>query len=329
MADFNSSLPVRSENAGDVQVKLCDKTTPSQQVAVDSSGNLSVTVQNAVGNPVETRALTNADVVTADQGAASNAAGGWFVRPTDGTNSQAYTATGEAKVEVTQPLPTGTNNIGSVNSNLHDGAGTAVNLGQGLMAASLPVVIASNQTSFPIKLQDGSGTAITSQTSGAQQALDVGINVAGAQVDPRDIRALTATDVVTANIKDATGTAFSTSNPLPVVISNTVPGTEILDYKTAAAVAAGSSDTHTYTVTALKTLSLQQIVASASGKIKVEIKLAGSTKIVLFNSTSEPNVSYTFFAPQAVAAGVAVAVVITNLDKSAMDVYSTIEGVEN
>src|SRR5271165_5928814 len=48
-----------------------------------------------------------------------------------------------------------------------------------------------------IKLQDGNGNPITSQANGAQQALDVGINVAGVQIDPRQIRALTSADVVT------------------------------------------------------------------------------------------------------------------------------------
>lgn len=47
-------------------------------------------------------------------------------------------------------------------------------------------------------LRDADGNLITSQANGAQQALDVGINVAGVQIDPRQIRALTNTDVVTA-----------------------------------------------------------------------------------------------------------------------------------
>lgn len=46
-------------------------------------------------------------------------------------------------------------------------------------------------------LRDSLGNLITSQANGGQRALDVGINVAGVQIDPRQIRALTATDVVT------------------------------------------------------------------------------------------------------------------------------------
>lgn len=47
------------------------------------------------------------------------------------------------------------------------------------------------------KLDDASGNGITSQVNGSQQALDVGINVLGVQIDPRQIRALTAADIVT------------------------------------------------------------------------------------------------------------------------------------
>src|ERR1035437_1273567 len=50
-----------------------------------------------------------------------------------------------------------------------------------------------------VKLDDSAGNGITSQINGAQRALDVGINVAGVQIDPRQIRALTSADIVTAN----------------------------------------------------------------------------------------------------------------------------------
>lgn len=46
-------------------------------------------------------------------------------------------------------------------------------------------------------LFDFEENGITSQVNGTQRALDVGVNVAGVQVDPRAIRALTASDVVT------------------------------------------------------------------------------------------------------------------------------------
>lgn len=50
----------------------------------------------------------------ADQGTPASLANAWPIKPTDGTNSQIFLATGEGKVAVTQPLPTGSNGIGSV-----------------------------------------------------------------------------------------------------------------------------------------------------------------------------------------------------------------------
>jgi len=47
------------------------------------------------------------------------------------------------------------------------------------------------------RLQDSLANNITTQANGSQRAMDVGVNVAGVQVDPRSIRALTASDVVT------------------------------------------------------------------------------------------------------------------------------------
>jgi hypothetical protein len=57
----------------------------------------------------------------------------------------------------------------------------------------------SQSGNWSIRAQDGSGNNLTSQANGSQRALDVGIDVSGVQVDPRSIRALTSSDVVTAN----------------------------------------------------------------------------------------------------------------------------------
>ena len=65
----------------------------------------------------------------ANQGAPNSATNGWTVKPTDGTNSQSYTIGGEAKVSVTQPLPSGTNAIGSItNTSFIATQSTAANL---------------------------------------------------------------------------------------------------------------------------------------------------------------------------------------------------------
>lgn len=43
MADFNSSLPIRTESAGDAIVKVADATLPSQQLTVNADGSVNIT----------------------------------------------------------------------------------------------------------------------------------------------------------------------------------------------------------------------------------------------------------------------------------------------
>ena len=407
MSDYASSLPVRTENDGDVVSRIGDGTTPSQMLGIDASGRIVVKLDDAAGNgltsqangsqqaldvginvagvqidPRQIRALTSADVVSlgedhnygavgattlrvasqignasgaanfgagatgaqtlrveANQGAPGIAANGWYVKPTDGTNSQSFTAAGEAKVDITQPLPAGTNVIGAVTqsgapwtADITKIGGAALSFGQALMAASIPVAIASDQSAIPVS-QSGAFTVglsedhnygavgattlrVASQIGNATGAADFGVGASSAQ-----------TLRVSANLAIA-GAAVTAGNPVPVSIVSASTGTEVLDYATSASLAANASVNHDYTVTALKTLTLQQISASGSGKIKVEIKLAGSTKVVKFNSTASTNIDHMFQAPQNLAAGTVVRITITNLDKQAQDVYSTIEGFE-
>jgi len=276
MSDFNSSLPVRTETAGDVIVKVGDASTPSQQLAIDSSGKVIAKLNDGAGNALDSSTTTPA---------------------------------GTEQALIVRNIPSGTQAV----------SGT---------------VAATQSGTWDVRLQDGAGTDITSQVNGTQRALDVGINVAGVQVDPRAIRALTSSDVVTANIKDATGTAFSSGNPLPVSLAVSTTG-NVVSYQTNSAIAAAASSNHDYTVTALKTLILKQVEASASSKAKIEVQIetgvgAGTytTQAVLFNSTANPNMSIVFEYPKTVAAGVKVRVIRTNKDNQAQDLYSTIIGNE-
>lgn len=68
--------------------------------------------------------------------------------------------------------------------------------------------------SITSRMQDGSGNGTTSQVNGSQRALDIGIDVGGSQIDPRSIRALTASDIVTADQGGAwtTGRTWSLLN---------------------------------------------------------------------------------------------------------------------
>jgi hypothetical protein len=87
MADINSSLPVKTNSAGDVISKIADANTPSQQLKVNVDGSIDVNAAIQAGSAVQV---------------------------TDGTDTLQITPSGEATVAVTQPLPAGNNNIGDV-----------------------------------------------------------------------------------------------------------------------------------------------------------------------------------------------------------------------
>lgn len=265
MSNYASSLPVKTESDlhEKLQTKLIDYTNPNSGATV-SSGNLHVSVQNQPQ-----------------------------VIPTDGVNSQSYTAQGEAKVIFSQSLPAGTNEIGTVNSNT----------------------------------QDGLGNDITSTNTGTKNSLDTALIYNDQAIDPRQVRALTSSDVVTANIKDATGNAFSQVNPLPVtVVDPALSSQEILRYNASVAVNEGAVATHTYTVPAGKILMLQQVVTASSGKTMMQVVINSNTVLTMFSTSANPNILYPFQAPQKVAAGEVVEIQITNMDKGATDLYSTLEG---
>lgn len=476
MSDFNSSLPVRTENNGDVAVKIVDGTTVSQALAVDASGRLTTKLDDGNGNvvtsqasgaqraldvginvsgvqidPRSIRALTASDIVTAAQGAPGTAANAWFQKITDGVSTAAVKAASTAaaatdpalvvSLSPNSPLPAGTNLLGNVNAiqsgtwtvqpgntanttpwlvtDSSDGPvtpGTAAaksSLAGGQFNTALPTLTTGQQsalqvdssgrlitapvtggsttvTNFPTTVDTNYGTVGASTirtasevgnatgaadfnagTTGAQtlrvssnqgtpgtaatawfDKITDGTNVtavkaastAAASTDPSLVVALSpnspvpagtnAIGSVLANIQVASA-PVSSSNPVPVTISSTIPGTAVQSYNTAASIAAGSTSNHVYTVTTAKTLNLARIWASASGKLKIEIQVETgvatgvfNSKFVGFNSTATPNIDITVVSALQVAAGVRVQIIRTNDDKAAMDVYSTIEGTE-
>ena len=93
-------------------------------------------------------------------------------------------------------------------------------------------------------------------------------------------------------------------------------------------VSANTSVNHDYTVTALKTLTGEEIVVSASGKIKVQVLFNAVTKFVAFNSTANPTIIIPLLRTIKATAGQVVRITITNTDNQSQDVYSTLMGVE-
>lgn len=72
-----------------------------------------------------------------------------------------------------------------------------VKLGDATNPTTQQAKVDTNGSQYTV-IADVSGNDVTTQANGAQRALDVGIDVAGVQIDPRQIRALTSADVVTA-----------------------------------------------------------------------------------------------------------------------------------
>lgn len=135
-------------------------------------------------------------------------------------------------------------------------------------------------------------------------------------------------------IRDESGNPFTADNPLPVTLVDS-EGSEVNSYATSAAVAAGASVNHDYTVTALKRLKLSQIHVAGSGKMKAEVKVETAVAsgifnnfFVKFNSTASPNIEFPVIETMTVAAGVRVRVTIMNKDNQSQDLYSTICGHE-
>ena len=133
------------------------------------------------------------------------------------------------------------------------------------------------------------------------------------------------------SLHDEDGNAFSALNPLPTVDASSA-GTPVNSYNTASAIASGASSNHDYTVTAAMTLLLSQVVAAASGKLKLEVQIETgvatnvfNTRWVLFNSTAEPDIELPISAPPSVAAGVRVRLIRTNKDNQAQDLLVIVE----
>lgn len=111
MADYDSSLPVRTESAGDVDAFISDATTPSQKLKVNADGSIDTNTSLPSGTQVEItdgtetleinadgslnsvvtatdldiRALTNADVVTVEDGGGSLTVDGTVAATQSGT----------------------------------------------------------------------------------------------------------------------------------------------------------------------------------------------------------------------------------------------------
>jgi len=333
MADQDLGLPIRTDHDGDAVVKLGDGTTPSQYAAVDASGAVAHNLTKVAGTALDTgngttSAGTPRVTLSSDStgqvklATGDNTAG--RVKITDGTNTASVTASNAVKVDgsaVTQP-------VSAASLPLPTGASTSANQTNGNQTTQI-VQGGNTATVTAGSALKVDGSAVTQPVSGTVTA-----NQGGAPW--------------TQNLTQVGGSAVALgqaamASSIPVVISSnqtTIPvsianpaGTVITDYQTDAAVAAGASTNHDYTVTTGKTLSFDKWLATASGKIKAEVQVdlgAGLvTKFVGFNSTANPNIYIDFSNLNIqVASTKKVRIIVTNKDNQAMDTYSTIMGTE-
>lgn len=347
MADFDSSLPIRSEADGadaKVIVKIGDGSVGGTfQATVDSDKNLHI---ESHGNDP---AGTDRAILTSEEGHTSINGVYHATTNTDPSNMgmilharAATPADADQTMRVTAATPSSDNvdpaNVRAMDTSafMYGWDGAAWDR-VGATAGSLNVLV-TNSASTPLNVKvdgvydvatnaDPDNVGLIAHIRGATPGdADQTIRLTG--INSSTVWAL---DVA---IRDENGAAFTTANPLPVVMLES-EGTEINDYATGAAVAGGATSNHDYTVTALKTLQLTQIECSASGKMRIAVQVETgvgtgtyTTKFVKFNSTSDPNMSITLKEPISVAAGVKVRIARMNRDNQSQDVYSTISGHE-
>lgn len=101
----NAALPAGSNSIGQVTANAGTNLNTSALAlsATQTNGNQKTQVVDGSGNVLPAGDVASRKI---------------FVQPTDGTNNQSYTASNEAKVSVTQPLPAGTNLMGAVTTGL-------------------------------------------------------------------------------------------------------------------------------------------------------------------------------------------------------------------
>lgn len=304
MADFNSSLPVRTEANGDVKIVVVDNTVTSQTLTVNADGSVNVT-DNGGSLTVDATNLDIRDLVFATDkvdvsgSSVTVSATDLDIRNLSATQDNVAISDGTDTLAV--------NADGSINSVV-----TATNLD----------IRDLSHTQDSVKIGDGTDF-LAIDASGNIGVTDAGGSLTVDATD-LDIRDLTH---VSDSVKIGDGTDLMAVNPdgsINVKITDTAPGTEVNDYDTTASVASGATDTHTYTSTG--NFYLQQIEASASGKIKIEVQVNAVTKFVQFSSTASPNLSVILEQPILATTGQTVTVIRKNLDLLPQDVYSTISG---
>lgn len=328
MSDYNSALPVRTENNGDIVSRISDGTITSNLLTVNADGSLKIT-DNGGSLTVDAVNLDIRDLLFA----------------TDKVDASGSVVALDATTLAALESITVQNAAGASAVNIQDGGNSitvdAVDLDiRNLVFATDKVdvggsVVALDATTLAalesITVQNGSGaSAINIQDGGNSITVDGSVTVSATDLD---IRNLSHTQD---SIKIGDGTDFMSINAdgsLNVVLTED-PGLEIVDYNTVASLAAGATSNHDYTAPSAG--KLFQILASASGKMKIEIQVETAaasgvfnTIATAFNSTANPNMNQDLRKHVVIPSGARVRIIRKNLDNQSQDVYSTIIAVLN
>lgn len=301
MSDFNSSLPIRTEMDGDVVVKVGDGTIASQHLKVNVDGSVNITDNNGSLTVDGTVELGTATLAALESITVQNPAGAGAVNIQDGGNSITVDAT---DLDI-RDLVFATDKVDVSNS--------TVNLSASSLAALESITVQNPAGAGAVNIQDG-GNSIT---------------VDATDLDVRDLTYVS--DSVA--IKGVTGNQLKVNADGSInVVPQEDAGVETVNFNAGTAIAAGAVSNHDFTFT--QASKLYQVLASASGKLKVELQIETgaatgvfSTVAVAFNSTATPNIELTLNKYALVPSGARVRVIRTNKDNQAQDVYSTIVGI--
>jgi hypothetical protein len=304
--DFDSSLPVRTVSVEELQVQTKVGT------------NLSTDLKRVNGTTVSVNTGT-ADAGTQRVTLASDQA----AIDVDVTGS--VTDVDDDDIADSQTLP--------LNINLsyaHNGTSwerlTSISGALAVQSTDLDIRDLTH-VSDSIKLGDGTDFLAIN----ADGSINITDNGGSLTVDALnlDIRDLTH---VSDSVKIGDGTDFLAINAdgsINVAVSGTGDKVNVFDQNTSGDIATNATSTHTYTPAA--DFYLTDVITSASGKFKVEIKtgVTGSevTRVVLFTQ-SERQAPWHLTEPLLVATTDSVKIIRTNLDNQAQPLYSTVQGYE-
>lgn len=141
-------------------------------------------------------------------------------------------------------------------------------------------------------LLDKDGNPISSQVSGSQQAVDVGINVAGIQVDPRDVRALTSADQITVAASALPTGAATSANQTTGNASLSSIDSKIVHVDTGAITVAASALPSGAATSALQT-SGNSSLSSIDGKLNSLGQKASAASVPVVISTDQSAIPVT------------------------------------